>query len=68
MGIDINVTVKAEFFRRWMTVGQMKKCIDQLEDTDILFPNRVGNLSAMRDSEQKMIGFIDFNGERFEAV
>lgn len=66
MTIDIDVMVTGGFFRKWMSVEQMKKCIEQLEDTDLIYPNRVGNLSIVRNSE--MIGYIDFNSEQFEAV
>ncbi|MCK4821195.1 hypothetical protein KA005_35850 [bacterium] len=69
MAIDINVEIKAGFFQRWMSVGQMKKCLAQLEDTDILYPSRVGNLAVVRDSDRLiMIGYIDFNEEQFESV
>lgn len=68
MSIDINIEVKAEFFQRWMSVSQMKKCLAQLEDTDVLYPNRVGNLAVIRNSDKLMIGLIDFNGEQFEAA
>ena len=66
--IDTNVEVEARFFRRWLTVKQMKQILNELDDDDVLFPNRVGNLSVIRDSERRMIGYIDFSEERFEAV
>ena len=53
--------VRAVFLRRWMTVGQMVKVLDQLEGTDVLFPNRVGNLTVFRRSDA--IGYVDFCDE-----
>ncbi len=63
--IDTDVELQAIFFRRWLTVAQMKEILSQLDDEDALFPNRVGNLSVIRDSERRMIGYIDFNEEAF---
>lgn len=65
--IDTSVEVEAVFFRRWLTVKQMKQILDQLDDDDVLYPNRVGNLSVLRDSERRMTGYIDFQTEQFEA-
>lgn len=64
--IDTDVKVRAGFFRRWLTVKQMKEILDQMEDDDVITPNRVGNLSVVRD--KRMIGYIDFQAERFEEV
>ncbi len=64
--IDTDVEVVAVFFRRWLTVEQMKQILDQLDDDDIVVPNRVGNLSVC-DSEGGQTGYIDFAVERFEA-
>ncbi len=66
--IDTDVRVQAAFFRRWLTVKQLKQILSQLDDENVLFPNRVGNLSVVRDAEQRMIGYIDFNEEKFEEV
>ena len=68
MAINTDVEIKAEFFRRYMTVKQMKNCLCQLQDTDILYPNRVGNLSVIRDSTKSVIGYIDFNTESFDCL
>lgn len=65
--IDIDVEVSALFFRRWLTVGQLKQILDQLGDDDIVVPNRVGNLSVC-DNEGRTLGYIDFQEERFEGV
>jgi len=64
MGIDIDTEVKAIFFRRWMSVRQMKECIEKLEDTDIIYPNIVGNLSVVCNSDQQTVGYIDFAEEQ----
>lgn len=64
--IDIDVEVSALFFRRWLTVAQLKQILDQLDDDDVIYPNRVGNLSVC-DSEGGQTGYIDFQEERFEA-
>ena len=66
--IDTDVEVQAVFFRRWLTVAQMKEILSQLYDDDIIVPNRVGNLSVIRDAERRMIGYIDFNEEAFEDL
>ena len=68
MAIDIKVSVDARFFRRWMTVRQLKNILNLLKDDDAVFPNRVGNLTVLRDSELRMVGFIDFQAEIFEPV
>ncbi len=47
---------------------QLKEILSQLDNADIIFPNRVGNLSVFRDTEQRMLGYIDFQEERFEEV
>ena len=67
MAID-NTEVKATFFRRYMTVKQMKNCLKRLEDSDALYPNQVGNLSVYRDSEKNLIGWVDFAEEKFEGI
>jgi len=68
MAINTDIEIKAMFFERYMSIGQLKKCIEQLEDTDIVSPNRVGNLLVMRSSGQWTVGYIDFNKERFEVI
>ena len=52
----------------WMTVKQLKKCLTDLRDNDFLVPNQTGSLSVFRDSEKKLIGYIDFGNERFEKL
>ena len=64
MAIDTTNSITAGFFARWMTVGKMKKILDELRDDDILSPNRVGNLSITRNAEQ--IGYIDFFNEEVD--
>jgi len=68
MTVDTSVQVDAGFNRRWLTVKQMREMISELEDDDLLAPNRVGNLSIFRDNEQSMIGYIDFHTEELEIV
>ena len=65
--IDTDVEVQAIFFSRWLTVAQMKEILSQLDDDDIVVPNRVGNLSVC-DNESRVLGYIDFQEERFEEV
>ena len=67
MAID-NVEIKASFFRRYMTVGGMKDCLSQLQNTDILYPNRVGNLTVIRDSAKSAVGYIDFKKEKYVPI
>lgn len=64
--IDTNISVDARFFHRWLTVSQLKEILDGLKDDDKLLPNRVGNLSVVRESGEQ-VGYIDFQAERFEA-
>ena len=68
MAIDINVEIRASFFRRWMTVGTMRDILSELENEDLLMPNRVGNLSIVRDRTRAVIGFIDFSGEKLDLL
>lgn len=63
--IDTDIRVEARFFRRWMTVDQMKDILSELDDSDILSPNRVGNLNVIKDGGEQ-IGYIDFNEEDFK--
>jgi len=51
---------------RWMTVERLKAILSEIEDEDLLIPNRVGNLSVVRND--KYIGFIDFNGGKLDLV
>jgi len=62
--IDTDVEVRAVFFKRWLTVKKLKEILSQLDDDDLLIPNRVGNLAVVRGAEH--IGQIDFNAEEFE--
>jgi len=65
MAIDINTLVEAGFFLRWMTVKRLREILEQLDDNNIVIPNRVGNLAVTNDKDQ-MVGYIDFPGESFE--
>lgn len=67
MAIDVNSEATAIFLRRYMSVGQMKNCLSQLKDTDLLYPNRVGNLTVL-DSSKQGIGYIDFCEEKYETI
>jgi hypothetical protein len=40
-----------------ITVGHLKRLLRKLEDSDLLVPNCVGNLTVARNG--KVIGFID---------
>lgn len=62
--IDTDVEVQAVFFKRWLTVKKLREILSQLDEGDLLIPNRVGNLFVTRDSVR--IGYIDFNVEEFE--
>jgi hypothetical protein len=63
MAIDTSREVEAGFFTRWMTVDKLRKALEQLQDTDEILPDKVGNLSVPRDGE--VIGYIDFQEEEF---
>ena len=63
--IDTSHRISAGFFERWMTVAQLRSILDDLQNDDLLYPNRVGNLSVVRNAEQ--VGFIDFSDEKFKA-
>lgn len=63
--IDIDVSVDAHFFKRWMTVARMRSILSQLPDDANLIPNRAGNLSVSQNGE--CLGWIDFNEERLET-
>jgi len=65
MAIDINISVTAGFFHKWMTVGRMREALSGLEDDDLIYPNRVGNLTVCRGKDY--IGYIDFNSEIYES-
>jgi len=62
--IDSDVTIRAEFFKRWLTVEKFRNILFQLHDKDVLYQNSVGNLVVERDGST--IGYIDFNHEAFE--
>lgn len=68
MAIDENVQVNAKFCRRWISVGKMKELLSLLEDDDVLIPNRGGDLTIIRDSEQMMIGYIDIGLENLTTI
>ena len=62
--IDTDVEVQAVFFKRWLTAKRLREILSQLDDDDLLIPNRVGNLAVTRAAKQ--VGYIDFNEEAFE--
>jgi hypothetical protein len=41
-----------------MTVKCLRELLERLNDNDVLFPNRVRNISILRNDVQ--IGYIDF--------
>ena len=55
--------IEAKFLCRYMAVKQMKYCLRSLQDSDILYPNKVGNLSVVRYPTKEYIGYIDFAEE-----
>ena len=63
-----SIEVEAKFLCRHMTVKQLKNCLYSLEDSDVLYPNRVGNLSVFRKSTKDLIGYVDFANEKFEGI
>jgi len=65
MAIDTSDQITAGYFVQWMAVERLGIILDDLQDDDLLYPNRVGNLSVIRNSEQ--VGYIDFQAEKFSA-
>ena len=62
--INTDVTIKAEFFERMISVNTLKKLLKQFNDEYYLAPNRVGNLSILKNSQTKhYIGYIDISNE-----
>ena len=65
--INTDVTIKAEFFERMISVNTLKKLLKQFNDEYYLAPNRVGNLSILKNSQTKhYIGYIDISNEIIE--
>ncbi len=67
MAIDVNIEIESGFLKKWMSVEKMKECLTELEDSDILYPNRAGDLTVFNNKEN-YLGFIDFNNEKFEDI
>lgn len=69
MAIDTDVEIEATFFRRWISVGEMKELLAHpaIQDNDTLHPNRVGNLSIVRDGSIP-VGFIDVANAEIEIA
>ena len=59
--INIEKRIEAHFFLRWMSVAALRVSLAGLRDTDLLYPNRVGNLAVERNG--KALGYVDFNAE-----
>lgn len=65
MAIDLDAKVcTSGFHLKWMTVKRLKEILSELEDEDLLYANRVGNLTVGRDGIYQ--GYIDFNSEVYE--
>lgn len=64
MTIKALTHITAGFLSKCLSVEKLKQILDQLQDTDELYPNRVGNLSVIRNEEQ--IGYIDIGTESLE--
>lgn len=56
--------ISAGFLEKSIPVARLKEILSQLEDTDLLYPNRVGNLSVVRGDQQ--IGYVDIGSESLE--
>jgi hypothetical protein len=54
-----------DFSHHRITVAQLKALLGQLKDTDVLWPNKVHNLSIFREDEDSRneiyAGYVDFN-------
>jgi hypothetical protein len=65
MARNIYNNIDAGFVEKWISVKQLKSILNTLQDDDLLYPNRVGNLSVVREDVQ--IGYIDISDEKYEA-
>ena len=69
MPIDMSRYITADFFLRWMSVAQLRDILSNLDDNDVVVPNRVGNLTIFQGGiEGEYKGYVDFNGETFDPV
>lgn len=59
-------SIKAQFLKKSISVENLKKALEKLEDDDILYPNQVGNLTVVRNGNY--IGYIDISEETYEQV
>ena len=64
--INTEVEISGSFFEKSILVAQMIALLNKLEDNDILMPNRVGNISVIRDGD--FIGFIDVSFEELDLI
>lgn len=44
---------------KYLTIAQLKSCLEQLPDTNLIAVNRVGNLTIY-DPDRAYVAFIDF--------
>ena len=61
--------INAGFLEKCISVHKLKEILAQLEDTDLLYPNRVGNLNINRNEQD--IGWLDIGSEvveRFDDI
>jgi len=65
MGINTEISVKANFHRKWISVRRLQEILSRLDEGTILTPNGIGNLVAVSGSGD-MIGYIDIGAEIFE--
>jgi hypothetical protein len=59
--------VNAGFYKKWISVEKLKLILSQnmFLDHCNLFPNEVGNLTAIRKDDNISIGYIDFSDEKY---
>lgn len=60
-GDDVSAFVK----RRWLYVHELKTMLNELDDTDWVSPNQVGNLLVSREGNERLAA-IDFLWARID--
>jgi len=63
MASDTSIHVDAKFICKWITVGKLKKLLEDLDDRLELHSNRVGNLSIIDPVDRTTHGYVDIAEE-----
>ena len=66
MAVDLKAKFDSGFLYHSMSVRKTRRCLELLEDEDILIPNTTANLAVYRGNPLCYVGFINFFTEEVE--